>query len=786
MKIDLFGPPRLIVAGAERQHPSRKAMALLAYLATQAGAPVTRGHLATLLWPDADPDQARVNLRQCLSQLKSLLGAEAGAALRTAGDRVALGVAGFEIPSLALAADAPAGLAARIAAGPGFLEGFSARADGFDDWAAAQRHLLESRLADALEGSGRDRLAARDPAGAALDLALSLKLDPLRETAHRGLMQAQAALGRSAAALAQYEKCRAALKDQLGVEPDAETRALAAQIRAARLGRPQQPGAAGAALSEAIVGSAGVVVFAEAAQGGALVELHRGPAIAALEAALDSWRSAPAGATGAERSAARRMVAVAANDPSAIGRARATLALHAGDGIVVTPEVYLQFGDWSPFSFAPAPAAAVGGLDEYHLLLGEMPRHRLQVAPTTSHPELRPEMPEGVQSGKGAGNSVVVLPFRDHSPDAGRLNLGDVMAEEIIARLARFRLLKVAGPSAGQTCRALGLGGAELRDRLGVKYAVDGSVARIGERLVITYSITDLSEDRLIHGDRYEGRFTDLFTQQSAVIDRIASTLFNRTQEAEMDRLAARLTNDIGAYELYLSGLAAHRKGGLSTRNAHVAVGRFDEAIGIDPDFVRAHAYRLCAMSWYAPVEADGIGFRDIDRLVRLDDNDPEVHRIAGALHQIAGQSDLAVAHLDRAVHLNPSDAYLLASSAVYRAYAGDGAGALRQIERAMEVDPFLPAWCVEDHGVVLYANADYAAAAQSLRRLTSPSPRALCYLAAALVAWDDLAGARAAVGRIRHVDPDYALEGFMQLAAFRDAGTREGLRVRLAQAGLV
>lgn len=761
MRIDLFGPPRLVIDGTDRQHASRKAMALMAYLAMRAGEPVTRRHLADLLWPDTDPDQSRVNLRQGLAQMKSLLGDGAESAVLTSNDQIALDASRFDIPARRLLTDAPADLAAGIAAGPGFLEGFSARSGSFDNWAAAQRHMLDVRTADALERSGQDRLARKDPSGAAQDLALALKLDPFRETAHRLMMQALSGLGRTAAALAQYEKCRAVLKDQLGVEPDAETRALAARIRAARITGTATPEPASPSPSE----PAAIIVFATGPTGAELGELFRGSAAAALQATLDAQRAASPHAA--------RAVAVTdtGDDQKAFAQARAALSLHRSGGIVVTSDVYRRFQDWSPFTFAPLAGSAEG----HHLLTGEMPRHRLQIAPTTDLPAPRPV----------SGNSVVVLPFRDNSPDAGRLNLGDVMAEEIIARLARFRLLKVAGPSAGRTCRALDLSAQDLRDRLGVKYAVDGSVARIGERLAITYSITDLTDDRVIHADRFDGHFADLFQGQSAMIDRIASTLFHRTQEAETDRLAARLTNDIGAYELYLSGLASHRRGGISTLNAHTAVRRFDEAIDLDPEFVRAHAYRLCAMSWYAPLQADELGFRQIDRLVRLDDNDPEVHRIAGALHQLAGESDLAVIHLDRAVQLNPSDAYLLASSAVYRAYAGDDDGALSQIERAIEVDPFLPAWCVEDHGVVLYANGDYAGAAASLRRLTTPSPRALAYQAAALVAQDDIAAARVAVGRILQIDPDYSLDRFMQLAAFRRAGVKEALRSRLGQAGL-
>lgn len=66
-----------------------------------------------------------------------------------------------------------------------------------------------------------------------------------------------------------------------------------------------------------------------------------------------------------------------------------------------------------------------------------------------------------------------------------------------------------------------------------MNHAVNGGVARLDDRLVITFSITDLRANRLAHGDKFEGKFQDLFGQQSLMIDRIASTLFNRTQRAE-------------------------------------------------------------------------------------------------------------------------------------------------------------------------------------------------------------------------------------------------------------
>lgn len=165
----------------------------------------------------------------------------------------------------------------------------------------------------------------------------------------------------------------------------------------------------------------------------------------------------------------------------------------------------------------------------------------------------------------------------------------------------------------------------------------------------------------------------------------------------------------------------------------------------------------------------DETGFAKIDRLIALHDNDPEAHRIAGALNQMAGDADAAVAQIDRSIGLNPSDACLASSAAVYRAYAGNVDGAAQLIDRAMAVDPFLPAWCVEDHGVVLHASGAYGETVRSLRRLSVPSPRVLAYPAAALAAQDDTAAAAQ----------------FLRLETFKDASTRAGLRGRLHQAGL-
>jgi TolB-like protein len=381
--------------------------------------------------------------------------------------------------------------------------------------------------------------------------------------------------------------------------------------------------------------------------------------------------------------------------------------------------------------------------------------------------------------------SVCVLPLQDWSPDAGELALGDVLAEEITHRLSRYRNLTVAAPSAGQSLRRLGIPPEHVRATVGVSYVVDGSVLRDGDRLQIRLTVEDLRTKHLVFSHRFDGAFASLPFQQGEMIDQIATAVFRRAEGNEVLRAERAITADIGAYEWYLRGLAAHRRAGISPDNARDAFSSFTRAIDIDPDFARAIAFRLCAVSWYDPDYLLGPGLREIQHALSIDEQDAEVHRIAGALSLYSGNYDGGLYHIERAVELNPSDAYLLASSAVYWAYSGEPERGLKHIERAMMLDPFLPAWCVEDHGVVLYTMGEYAKAIESLRKLPVPRPRALAFLAAAQIAAGLPEEATRTVAVIRQIAPRYSADELLKIVYYRSASAKQELRARLLAAGL-
>ena len=246
LAVFLFGPPRIERAGTAVEPDTRKAIALLAYLAVT-GHAEGRDRLAALLWPDADDERARGALRRTLSALRTALGGEhlSSDGLRVALDRDALDCDVHRFRAL-LAAGRLAE-AADVYTGD-FLSGFALRDSvQFDEWQATEAEALRQELAGALERLAHEE---RDAVRAIAYARRWLSLDPLNEAAHRALMRLHARAGERAAALRQYRECARALDRDLGVAPHRDTTALRDAIER---GDPEPiPGPAAAGVDERV------------------------------------------------------------------------------------------------------------------------------------------------------------------------------------------------------------------------------------------------------------------------------------------------------------------------------------------------------------------------------------------------------------------------------------------------------------------------------------------------------------------------------------------------------
>lgn len=201
---------------------TRKVQALLIYLACHAGQSFSREHLQSLLWSESPPKQAAASLRQALVNLRGLL--PEGMLRAELGSIAFRGESAYTLDVTDVAARP------ELYRGP-FLQGFDiADAQGWEEWLFTAREQIQSRVLDQLEAQGQ-AAAAQGHFSAAIEFFRQMvRIDSWREDVYRALMRLYDLVGDRAAALAQYERCRAILAEEVGVEPTVETTALYQRI----------------------------------------------------------------------------------------------------------------------------------------------------------------------------------------------------------------------------------------------------------------------------------------------------------------------------------------------------------------------------------------------------------------------------------------------------------------------------------------------------------------------------------------------------------------------------
>jgi DNA-binding SARP family transcriptional activator/tetratricopeptide (TPR) repeat protein len=258
LSLGFLGEPRLLHNGQPLHFPTRKTLALLAYLAVEVG-PVSRETLAALLWPESNGLTARAALRNTLSYLRAALDDGTGPHLLIERERLAFDVASdawVDVWALETAAETQdhdaegehLQVALAIYRGD-FLAGFSLPdAAPFDDWVTLQRERYHELAVRLLERLATIQEARGDQAAARATLRRWIDLAPLHEPAYHRLMRLQFVADERDAVRHTYERCRARLHEDLGIEPSPATAALAAAARkplVQDLVGPRQPASSG-------------------------------------------------------------------------------------------------------------------------------------------------------------------------------------------------------------------------------------------------------------------------------------------------------------------------------------------------------------------------------------------------------------------------------------------------------------------------------------------------------------------------------------------------------------
>jgi len=293
--------------------------------------------------------------------------------------------------------------------------------------------------------------------------------------------------------------------------------------------------------------------------------------------------------------------------------------------------------------------------------------------------------------------SIAVLPFENLSGNPEQEYFADGMVEEIITALSRFRELFVIARNSSFAYKGRAVDVKQVARDLGVRYVLEGSVRKSGNRLRIMAQLIDASAGTHLWADRFEGRLEDIFDLQDRVASTVAGTIGSKLQEAEIERVRRKPTQSFDAYDYYLRGLAnVHR---LGRRTIDEAVTLFSKAMELDPTF--ASAYALAAYCRARRVGFGHVADRDgeaaeVERLARRAARlgvDDAMALSAAALALLVASHDfeVSIALVERALMLNPNLRHAWIASGAVRLHNGEPELAIAHFEYAMRLSPFDP-----------------------------------------------------------------------------------------------
>jgi adenylate cyclase len=290
--------------------------------------------------------------------------------------------------------------------------------------------------------------------------------------------------------------------------------------------------------------------------------------------------------------------------------------------------------------------------------------------------------------------SIAVLPFANMSGDPEQEYFADGMVEEIITALSRIRWLFVIARNSSFTYKGKAVDVKQVGSELGVRYVLEGSVRKAGQRVRITGQLIDALTGTHLWADRFDGSLEDIFDLQDKVAVSVAGVIEPALQSAEMRRSATRPTTDLSAYDLYLRALAALYP--MTKERVVGALGLLDQAISIDRHYGPALALAaMCHLSlvrdgWAEEPEASRRKASDLARqALEPGENDPRILANAALVLALFGEDIGAMIELiDRALALNPSFARGWGLSGLLRAWAGQHDLAIEHFETSLRLSP--------------------------------------------------------------------------------------------------
>ncbi|MDB4444036.1 adenylate/guanylate cyclase domain-containing protein [bacterium] len=369
--------------------------------------------------------------------------------------------------------------------------------------------------------------------------------------------------------------------------------------------------------------------------------------------------------------------------------------------------------------------------------------------------------------------SIAVLPFDNLSGIPDQDYLADGITENIITALSYIPEIFVIARNSTFIYKGKAVKAQEVAEDLGVRYILEGSVQRAGDRVRITAQLIDSASGRHLWADRYDRDLQDLFALQDEITLKIVMALQVKLSVGVQTRLARKTMPNLEAWSYYVRGYD-HRARHTKADNAR-ARELFERAASLAPGYANV----FTALGWtywedafHGWSESRGESLLRAVELAKkalaMDDSDPDIHALWGAIYLHQGRYDQAIAEGEKSVALGPNQSFPHLLLGMYLSHTGRYKEALPLVRKAMRLDPYYPSVYLELLGGVYHLLGEYEKAVEAFRMLVVREPHSLVGRQGLVIAYIRLGRkeqARSEVAELLRLFPEYSLEVYRKQA---------------------
>jgi adenylate cyclase len=365
--------------------------------------------------------------------------------------------------------------------------------------------------------------------------------------------------------------------------------------------------------------------------------------------------------------------------------------------------------------------------------------------------------------------SIAVLPFANMSGDPEQEYFADGVVEDIITGLSRIKWLFVIARNSSFSYKGKSVDLRQVGRELGVRYVLEGSVRKAGNRVRVTAQLIDASNGHHVWAERYDRALDDIFAVQDEITISVVGAIEPSLRKAEIERVKRKRPDSLDAYDLTLRALPLAYN--MMPEDATEAIPLLQKAVTLDPEYATAHAL----LAWCYHFRFSRGGLHEEDRLAAVQHaraaqnfggDDATALALAGLiLFFDAHDSTAALKLFDQAFALSSSNIFALVCSAIAFGYLGRTELAIDRAQRALRLSPF-DSMKYMAYGALSLAHfhaGRYQEACEAAQHAVESNPRFSilnAYLAAALIRMGRCEEAKVAAQRVLALQPTFTVRG--------------------------